>query len=111
MAEQPQSTGGSSGIDPKLAALLCYLISIVGGIVFYMTSKDKFVRFHAMQSIFLGIAFVIFSILVTFIPILWFFSWIVWLAFVGLTIVMMMKAYQGEKFKLPLIGDMAEKNS
>lgn len=111
MAEEPTPTNSSNEIDPKLASLLCYLISIVGGIIFYMISKDKFVRFHAMQSILLGAAFIVLSIVVTFIPFLWFFSWLVWLAYVGLTIVMMIKAYQGDKYKLPIIGDIAEKNA
>ena len=107
---QPQSSG-SQTMDPKLSALLCYLLSIIGGIIFYMISKDKFVRFHALQSIFLGAAFIIFDVIVLFVPFLWFFSWIVYLGFLALSVVMMIKAYQGEKYKLPIIGDFAEKSS
>lgn len=111
MAEEQPSTGDTSGIDPKLAALLCYLISIVGGIIFYVISKDKFVRFHALQSIFLGIVFVVLDALFWFVPIIWFFGWVVWLGFIALSVIMMIKAYQGEKYKLPILGDIAEKNS
>ncbi len=110
--EQPAPPSSSSqGIDPKLAGLLCYLLSIIGGIVFLLISKDKFVRFHALQSIFLGIVFIVLDVLIVFIPILWFFGWLVWLGYVALTVVMMIKAYQGEKYKLPVIGDIAEKSA
>lgn len=109
--EQPSSSGDTSGIDPKLAALLCYLISVIGGIIFYMISKDKFVRFHALQSIFLGIVFVVLDSIFWFVPFLWFFAWIIPLAFLALSVIMMIKAYNNEKYKLPIIGDIAEKNS
>lgn len=103
---QPSSTG-AEGIDPKLAGLLCYIWIV--GVVFLFISKDKFVRFHAMQSLFLGIVFAVVSIIVSFIPFIWFFSWIIWPLYMVLIIVMMMKAYNGEKYKLPVIGDMADK--
>ena len=114
MADQnqtPSSSGGSGGIDPKLASLLCYLLSIVGGIVFYLISKDKYVRFHAMQSILLGAAYIIVFVIFVVVPFLYWISWLAWLAYVVLSIVMMIKAYQGEQYKLPLIGNIAEKNS
>lgn len=107
----PASSGGTEGIDPKLAALLAYLLSIIGGIIFYVISKDKYVRFHALQSILLWAVFIVIDVVVAFIPIIWFFGWIIPLAFLALWIVMMLKAYQGEKYKLPVIGDIAEKNS
>ena len=108
--EAPKSSGGES-IDPKLAGLLCYLLSVVGGIVFLLISKDKFVRFHAFQSIFLWAAFMIIYVIFIFVPFMFWISTIVWLAFIILEIVMMIKAYQGDKFKLPIIGDLAEKNA
>ena len=112
MADEPNQSGsGGTGIDPKLAALLCYLLSIVGGIVFYLISKDKFVRFHAMQSIILGATYVVLSIIVIFLPVINWFSWVLPLLFLALSIILMIKSYQGEKYKLPLIGDIAEKNS
>lgn len=111
MADDQSPVGGTTGIDPKLAALLCYLLSIVGGIVFYVISKDKFVRFHALQSIFLGITLIVLDGIFFFVPFLWFFGWIVPLGFFALSIIMMIKAYQGERYKLPIIGDLAEKNS
>ena len=112
MADEPNQSGsGGTGIDPKLAALLCYLLSIVGGIVFYLISKDKFVRFHAMQSIILGATYVVLSIIVIFLPVINWFSWVLPLLFLALSIILMIKSYQGERYKLPLIGDIAEKTA
>ena len=104
-----QTPNGTEGIDPKLAALLSYIWIV--GIVFLIISKDKFVRFHALQSIFLGITFFVLTVIVTLIPFMVFFSWLLYPAYLVLVIIMMMKAYAGEKYKLPVIGDMAEKNS
>lgn len=109
--EQPTPSTGTGGVDPKLAALLCYLLSVVGGIIFYVISKDKFVRFHALQSIFLGIVFIVLDGIFWFTPFIWFFGWLVWLGFIALSIIMMIKAYGGEKYKLPVIGDWAEKSA
>lgn len=103
---QPSSTG-TEGIDPKLAGLLCYIWII--GVVFLIISKDKFVKFHALQSLIMGIAFAVVSFVVIFIPVINFFSWIIWPLYMVLVIIMMMKAYNGEKYKLPVIGDMADK--
>lgn len=109
------SSSSNTGLDPKVSALLAYLLGIVGGIVFYAISKDSFVRFHAMQSIMffvaVGILWAVSFALIFIIP---FFSYVQWLVSLGVTtvwIIMMIKSYAGEKYKLPVIGDMAEKYS
>lgn len=112
--QKPSSSpGGSTSLDPKVSALLCYLLGFVGGIVFYAISKDKFVRFHAMQSILMNVAVVIlwsliFAVQFAFSP-LFFIGWLFDLAIFALWVFLMVKAYNGEKYKLPVIGDMAEK--
>jgi len=107
----------SMNLDENVAGLLCYLGVWVTGLIFYILEKEnKTVRFHAMQSI---ITFLPLSILIfLFSWILWFIPFIGWVitALIGLLIfilwiVLMLKAYQGEKFKLPIVGDIAEKNS
>lgn len=102
----------STGLQPNVAALLSYLAGFVTGIIFFVIEKDnKFVRFHAFQSLVLfGGLFVvqmvlIFTIvLIILVPILNIATLILW-------VVLMVKAYKGEMFKLPVIGDMAEKNA
>lgn len=119
---EPTPTPTSTGLDPKLAALLSYLLSWVTGLIFYLIEKDdKYVRFHAMQSIILGVVWIIvivvlqtlFSVFIFIAPalvsLLALLIPLLWLGMVVLTIVLMVKAYQGEKFKLPVIGDMAER--
>lgn len=100
---QPTSTSSEKG---NLNALLCYAVGWITGLIFLLIEKeDQFIRFHAAQSLVLFGGLMLF----TFIPllgqllglILWPLSMILW-------IVLMIKAYQGEKFKLPVIGDLAE---
>ncbi len=101
----------STGLQENVAGLLCYVLGWVSGLVFILLeAENKFVRFHAMQSI------IVFGIL-NIIGIV--FGWIPWLglvigSLVGLLgfvlwIVLMVKAYQGVMYKLPVAGDLAEK--
>ncbi len=105
-------TKTSIGLEENIAGALCYVLTWVTGIIFIIVEKEnEFVRFHAMQSI------------VTFLP-LTIIGWALtmMIPFGGLVIsglisiltvilwlVLMLKAFQGEKFKLPVVGDIAEK--
>ena len=103
----------STGMQANVAALLSYLAGFVTGIIFYVIEKEnKFVRFHAMQSIIVfGFLFVL-GIVIRMVPFIGVvLSPILWIGQIILWIVMMVKAYQGEKFKLPIAGDIAEKNA
>lgn len=108
MSETNKKT--SSGLEQNVAGLLCYLLGFITGIIFLVIENDnKFVRFHAYQStITFGSIFVI-NIILTFIPIL---GWILTVLIAPLTfilwIVLMIKAYQGQYFKLPIVGDIAK---
>jgi uncharacterized membrane protein len=103
----------SIGMDANVAALLSYLLGFVTGIIFYVIEKDnKFVRFHAMQSIVVFGSFFVLSFILGFIPVIgWALLPIVGILSLILWILLMIKAYQGENFKLPIAGDIAEKNS
>jgi len=109
--DQNDSGKASTGIQPNMAGLLCYLAGFVTGIIFLVIEKDnKFVRFHAMQSIFVFGGLFALQIVLSFIP---FIGWIL-IPFVGIAglilwVILMIKAYNGEMYKLPIIGDMAEK--
>ena len=101
----------STGLDENVAGLLCYVLGWVGGLVFILIEpENKFVRFHAMQSIVVFGALNIIWIPLQFIPFLAvLIGWLLLgLGFV-LWIVLMLKAYQGEMYKLPVAGDLAEK--
>jgi len=103
----------SSGMQPNVAALLSYLLGFITGIIFYLIEKDnKFVRFHAMQSIVTFGALFILGFILAVIPVIgWGLMPVLWVVQVVLWILLMIKAYQGELFKLPIVGDIAEKNS
>ena len=115
MAENEKQSLGStdSGIKPNIAALLAYLLGFITGLVFILIEKNnKFVRFHAMQSIVTFGGLFVLQWIIALVPILGaVVSGLVSLLAVGLWVVLMVKAYQGEKFKLPWIGEIAEKNS
>jgi uncharacterized membrane protein len=101
----------STGLDANVAAALSYAFGWVTGLAFLVIEKDnQFVRFHAMQS---TIAFATLSlgfVLLQSIPLLGMLLsvFIVIPASALIWLLMMFKAYQGERFKLPFVGDMAE---
>lgn len=124
---RPQTAAATAGIQSNVAAALTYIAGLITGVIFLVLDpykQDRFVRFHAFQSIFFNIA--------------WIVLWIVWgivglvlaaltkglflviqlpinlllmLAGLALWIFLMFKAYQGITWKLPYIGDLAEKQA
>jgi uncharacterized membrane protein len=112
----------STGVDPRLSALLCYTAWWISGLIFlFIERQHRTVRFHAAQSliIFGGLSIVIF--------LLSFFSvamlmvsggafqaarvlvYLVWIGAVGLWLVLMYRTYHGETWRVPLAGDLAAK--
>ena len=99
-----------TGLQENVAGLLCYVLGWVTGIIFLILEpENKFVRFHALQSI------MVFGILTVaswlFGWIFFWFSWIFGVISFILWIILMYKAYQGERYKIPVAGDIADKNS
>ncbi len=93
-----------------MAAALSYLVGFVTGIIFLLVEKEnKFVRFHAMQSTLVFTGIVAVDILLQIVPILGalIVIFVVIPASALLWLLLMYKAYQGEEFKLPLVGQMA----
>lgn len=107
----------STGMEENVAGLLCYLLGWITGLIFFLIEKDsKFVRYHAMQSIVvfgaLTVALILLGTLAR-IPIIGLIFGVIYvlvgiLTFV-LWIVLMVKAYQGKKIKMPWAGNIAEK--
>ena len=98
------------GIEENVEGLLCYVLGFLTGIVFWVLEKEnKLVRFHAMQSIVVFLALFIISIVAGVIPIIGtLISIIIFPVSIILWILLMVKAYQGEKYKLPWVGNFAE---
>ncbi|HEY78076.1 MAG TPA: DUF4870 domain-containing protein [Dehalococcoidia bacterium] len=109
----------STGLEANVAGLLCYVLGWVSGLVFILIEKEnKFVRFHAVQSIVVFGAITIVQIVLSVLSQIWILgvlfsalSAIVWLLGVILWIVLMVKAYQGAMFKLPWAGNFAEEKT
>jgi uncharacterized membrane protein len=97
--------------NENLMGALCYLLGFITGIIFLLVEKQsKFVRFHAMQSTILFGGIFIVNIGLGFIPILgWVAGMLLSLLAFVLWIVLMWKAFQGEMYKVPYVGDIAEK--
>lgn len=134
VSSQPPVQAGksSTGLDENIAALLSYIFGWVSGLIFFLIEKDsRLVRFHAMQSLLFNVLvgvvaialwivlFVVFMIatqlsnaLATLLSLVSVLVWGVFLlAILAGFILCLVKAFQGQYFKLPLIGNFAEKFS
>ena len=115
----------AQGMADNVAGLIAY-ITIIPAILFLVMepyNKSRFVRFHAWQNIFLHIAWIVcwvalmvLSAVLAFIPILGHIvAFLLWMALavggVILWVVLLIKANQGQMYKLPVIGDLAEKQA
>jgi uncharacterized membrane protein len=112
----------SLGLEENIEAALCYLGIWITGIIFYFVEDIyKLIRFHAMQSILVFLPLSILGwIFGGFFGVFhygseWYFlawiGWLFWILVVILWLILMIKAFQGQKWKLPVVGDIAEKNS
>jgi uncharacterized membrane protein len=118
-------TGSDTGLPSNVAAGLCAIFHLIGGIIFYfIEKKDLFVRHWAVQTIYFGAAwigaFLLISVLsgilghlpgiglifAMLFALLWF---VVWLAGVILWIIGIIKAFQGEKWEYPIISQQGKK--
>ena len=101
----------SIGLAENIAGLLCYVLGWVSGLVLLLLEQEnKFVRFHAIQSIIVFAIIMIIGLILGAIPFVGtVLAWIVSLVGVVFWIVLMIKAYQGTKYKLPWAGNLAEK--
>lgn len=122
-------------LEENIANVLCYLFVWITGIVMFLVEKtNKTVRFHALQSILTFLPLMILGLIFSWIgspsvtyssylgytiptgynpgiPALIWLSWAMWVIIFILWLIFIIKAYQGETFKLPIIGDIAEKHA
>ena len=113
MAAGASSGESSTGLKANVAGLLCYVGVWITGIIFLvLEKKSSFVRFHAAQSL---VTFGLIGILNIFLGTIFSRTWflssflngLIGLGAFILWIVLMVKAYQGETYKLPIVGDIA----
>lgn len=103
----------STGLESHIGGLLCYLLGFITGIVFLVIEKqDRSVRFHAYQSLATFGGIFVISVVAGRIPLIGaFVSLLLSPVSLILWILLMVKAAQGERFKLPLVGDWAEQQA
>ena len=115
MTAEPAKDLGTTdtGIKPNVAALLAYLIGFVTGLIFLLIEKqNKFVRFHALQSILVFGGLFVALWVVSLIPVIGaVLNGLLSLLAIALWVVLMVKAFRGEMFQLPFVGEIAQKRS
>jgi uncharacterized membrane protein len=119
-APSGSATTAGSGLADNMAGALAY-VTIIPAIVFLVLepySKKRFIRFHSFQCLFFAVAWTVLWIALSFIVHIPFLGWatiLLWplvsLAGLIIWVILVLKAYQGQTFKLPVIGDMAEKQA
>ncbi len=116
----PPPLPASAGMADNVASMLCYVLGFITGIIFLVIepyNRNRTVRFHAFQSIFLSIAAIAIRIVLLFVLSslrLWDFfllSSLVSLAFFVLWIFMLISTYQGKTIVLPVIGPLAQQQA
>lgn len=110
----------AGGLEDNVAGLLAY-ITFIPAIIFLVMepyNKRPFVRFHSFQSIFFGVACIAVAVVVGIIgsiPVLGWSTLLLWplvcLGELAIWVVLLTKAYGGQRWKLPVIGDIAEKQT
>jgi uncharacterized membrane protein len=126
MAETPSNPSGSqgSGLAPNVASLLCYICMPITSIIFLLLEKEnKDVQFHAWQGTAFGVGYIVVIVALQIlaailgaiasfigvvigmlIPLVAIVAFILW-------IICLVKAYQGERWKIPYVGDFAAKKA
>jgi len=115
----------SPPLQENIAGMLAYF-TIIPAIVFLLIepyNRNRFVRFHSFQCLFVTVALIVIDVLLTIVsaifhlvPVLgWFVAALMWplygLAVLALWLLLVVKAYRHEIFKLPVVGDVAEKQA
>jgi uncharacterized membrane protein len=105
LPDGPSTETSSTGLDVAVAGMLAYVAGWLSGAFFLLVEKkSRFVRFHAWQSV---LTFLPVFVALWFLP-LWFLFWPV---SVALWILLMYKAFHGERFRLPVVGDIADRRA
>jgi uncharacterized membrane protein len=108
------------GLTENVAGALAY-VTLIPPVLFLLLepyNKNRFVRFHSFQCLFLCVAFIVLGFglaIIGMIPVIGLITLplhlVIWLGAFVLWIILVMKAFQGQKFKLPVIGDLAEQQA
>lgn len=123
--EAPKATKTGTGLEPNVAAMLAYLFGWLSGLIIFLIEKeDKFVRFAAMQSIVLSLTMTVLWIVYSWVlgaivvstlftgggaifAVVSLLAWVIGIGYLVVWIMLMVKAYQGQEWELPVVGKIA----
>lgn len=117
MTDTTAAPPASGEQNSRTLAAVAYILTFVTGLIIYFIAPkdDKYARWHAIQAIGLGVAWIVLSIIISILdailPFFGLLSTLLWLAVVIVIVILAVKAYQGQKIRLPIIADMADKNA
>jgi len=99
----------STVLEENVAGFLCYLLWFVTGIVFLVVEREsRFVKFHAKQSTITFLVLFVILLLIGWIPII---GAMVWILSLVLWLLLMIKALQGKRYSLPIVGKVVEEKT
>ena len=123
-----QNQKSALGLDGNVTALIGYIVGILALVLIFIEKDNRFVRFHALQSVLWAAAYIVTIIVLSIVgvvvailaqasgtlgTILGLLLTLVWLVaifgFLGGLIYAAIKAFGGNQAKLPIVGGMAEK--
>lgn len=121
MPDQTPATANSSGLSDKAAGGLAYIL-VIPAIFFLFTepyNRNSYIRFHSWQCILMAIAWFILEVVIMIFarfvavlgPLAYGLDSLVTLGMLILWLMVMIKAFNGERFKLPILGDLAEQQA
>lgn len=116
---QAPAAPAAAGLTDNAASALCYALGLITGILFLVLApynQNRNIRFHAFQSIFFHLFAIVVWMAMSFLTVMThgmmvFLAPLIWLAFFVLWLILIIKAYQGQKLVLPVIGPMAEQQA
>ena len=106
-------TASAAHPNSKTLAAVAYILTFITGLIIYFVAPkdDKYARWHAIQAIGLGVAALLVSIILSYVPFLGMLS-ILWSVLVLVAVIILaVKAYQGNSIRLPIVAEMADKNA
>jgi uncharacterized membrane protein len=117
----------AGGMTDNVAGALCYLVGVITGILFLVLepyNRNREIRFHAFQSIFLNVAWIVLLIVLGIVSaaigmvvpvigtvVIGLLSFVVWIGFLLIWVILMVKTFNGSKWVLPVIGPLAQKQA
>ena len=113
LTDGPELGKTSTGVQPHILAGLAYAAGFVSGLIVWLVEKDnRFVRFHALQSIVLALAWTALGLVLQFLPVIGEpLGILVNIGGCVLWIMAVVRAFQGDWYRLPLIGDFAARKA